>query len=105
MEIADSLIVLPGLTQKIGDLVRKVEALEVLLGERTAQLHATQKECEQLREEVSKTDAVLAKLVELENTLAFLKSAITFLGVPNYMRSSKTITTVRLMVNWLIFRL
>ena len=89
VEIADSLIVLPGLTQKIGDLVRKVEALEVLLTERTAQLHATQKECEQLREVVSKTDVILTKLAELENTLACLKSASTFQGVSNSMRSHK----------------
>ena len=83
VEITDSLIVLPGLTQKIGNLVTKVEALEVLLAERTDQLHATQKECEQLREEVSKTDAILAKLAEIEHTLACLKSASTLQGVSN----------------------
>ena len=74
-EIANSLNVLPSLTQTIGSLVSKVDSLEALLVERTTQLHATTKECELLREQVGKQcNSIDAKFLKLENAFSKLMS-------------------------------
>ena len=70
VEIADSLTVLPSITQKISGLESKVDALQALLAEQTLQLRAAEKECELLREKINKSDVIIAKLVELESAHA-----------------------------------
>ena len=84
VKIADSLNVLPDLTQKISNLEAKVHSLETLLNERTNLLVECNrflirkfKECEILREQLNKQTCTFdSKISDLENSITIAVKAI-----------------------------